>query len=65
MSSAFPGIAPFPTTPAPAQAGFGHNRAPLDEQIVLDFEEALAEAGLKKRVADLIASAGRVGLVDS
>lgn len=59
--NAFPDVKPFPTAPAPAQAGMGHNRIPFDEQAVLDFEEAMLESGLKKRVADLVGSAGRVG----
>lgn len=63
--SPFPDVAPFPATPAPATASLGHNRAPIEEQIVIDFEEAIAESGLKKRVADLVAGAGRVGAVDS
>lgn len=66
MSSAFADVKPFPSQKAaPAQAGPGHNRAPLDEQVVADFNEALAAAGLAKRVSDIVASAGRAGECDS
>lgn len=63
--TAFPDVVPFPGAPMPAQAGLGHNRAPIDEQIVIDFDDAMAEAGLKRRVADLVGSAGRVSVVDT
>lgn len=65
MSTAFPDVTPFPSATGPAQVGMGHNRPPLDQLILADFEDALAEAGLKKRITDLIASAGRAGACDS
>lgn len=66
MSTTFSDVKPWPgQKAAPAQAGVGHNRPPLDEQVVIDFEEAIREEGLAKRVDDLIASAGRAGECDS
>lgn len=48
-----------------APAGIGHNRPPIDEQVVIDLAEALDREGLTKRISDLIASAGRAPAIDS
>jgi hypothetical protein len=61
MTTQFPDVKPFPQ---PA-AAIGHNRPPLDAEVVLDFEEAVKTSGLLKRINDLIASAGRAGDCDS
>ncbi|MEA3537642.1 MAG: hypothetical protein U9R73_00765 [Pseudomonadota bacterium] len=66
MSTAFSDVKPWPGQKAePAQAGMGHNKPPLEEQVVIDFDEAIRTEGLAKRVDDLIASAGRAGECDS
>lgn len=46
-----------------ALSGMGHNRPPLDEQITVDFIEALDSAGITGRIADLLASAGRAPVI--
>lgn len=62
MTTAFTDIKPFPGANGPSQSGgFGHNRPPLEEQVVLDFEDALVAEGLKKRIDDLVSGAGRAG----
>jgi flagellar biosynthesis GTPase FlhF len=47
------------------RAVIGGNRAPIDEQIVIDLAEALASEGLTVRIEDLIASAGRAPNINS
>lgn len=46
-----------------ALAAMGHNKPPLDEQVTIDLVEALDAAGITKRIADLLASAGRAPTV--
>jgi hypothetical protein len=63
--SAFPDVKAFPTTPAPAQAGLGHNRAPVDVMARDDFNEAIdAHKGIRQRINDLIGSADRANATD-
>lgn len=47
------------------RAVIGGNRAPIDEQVVIDLAEALANEGLTARIEDLIASAGRAPNITS
>lgn len=56
----FADVKPFPDT-GPIQTGLGHNRPPLDEQVVSDFEEALAAEGLRDRIDALVSAAARCG----
>lgn len=42
-----------------SRAVIGSNRAPLDEQIVIDLSEALEVEGITARIAELLASASR------
>lgn len=58
MSTAFSDVKPWPDA-KPAVASLGHNKPPIEEQIVIDLTDALASEGLTKRIEDLIASAGR------
>jgi hypothetical protein len=55
MSTAFPDVKPWPKAPAQdanPRAAIGGNRPPLEESIVLDFEEALrGREGLIDRIA--------------
>lgn len=54
--------------PDPADAprvGVGHNRPPIEEQVVIDLAEALVEEGLTKRIADLLASFERAPEITS
>lgn len=61
MSTAFKDVKPFPGEASQA-APIGHNRPPLDEMIVAEFEEGLAaEAGLKDKVQQLIAKGKDAG----
>lgn len=54
---AFPDIKPFPGE-SQASAGIGHNRPPLEEQVVQDLESAIDETpGLRTRIRDLITKA--------
>ena len=64
MSTAFDDVKPWPKA-APAAAVMGHNRPPIDEQIVLDLADALEAEGLTKRIDDLISSAGRAPVINS
>lgn len=41
------------------RAVMGGNNPPLDEQVTIDLGEALAEKGITKRIADLLAAFGR------
>lgn len=53
MSTAFPDVKPFPAAPA-AKAVMGHNKPPLEESVVIDFEEALrSRDGLIARIEEL------------
>ncbi len=55
MATAFEGVKPFPGAASQAAAPMGHNRPPLEEVIVADFEEGLrAVAGLMPRIDALI-----------
>jgi hypothetical protein len=45
------------------RAVLGGNNPPLDEQVTIDFVEALDAAGISKRIADLLASASRAPAV--
>ncbi|MDF0543369.1 hypothetical protein PX699_13505 [Sphingobium sp. H39-3-25] len=47
------------------RAVIGGNRAPIDEQVVIDLVEALAAEGLTARIEELIASAGRAPNITS
>jgi len=47
------------------RAIIGNNRAPIDEQIIIDLADALATEGLTARIEGLIASAGRAPNIDS
>lgn len=47
------------------RAVIGNNRAPIDEQVVIDLAEALANEGLTARIEELIASAGRAPNITS
>lgn len=47
------------------RAVIGGNRPPIEEQVVIDLTEALDGAGLTKRIADLLASAGRAPEITS
>lgn len=54
MSTAFPDVKPFPTEASQA-APIGHNRPPLDEMIVAEFEEGLrADANLVSKIGQLV-----------
>lgn len=54
---AFDDIAPFPGENR--AASIGHNRAPLEEQIVADLDAAIDDVpGLRTRIRDLLAKAG-------
>jgi hypothetical protein len=64
MSTAFSDVKPWPKA-APAAAVLGHNKPPIDEQIVIDLTDALSAEGLTKRIEDLIASAGRAPEITS
>ena len=56
----FAGVKEWPE-PAPAVAGIGHNNPPLDEMIVLEFEEAIdAKPGLRTRINELIDKGGKL-----
>lgn len=58
MSTAFPDVKPFPT---PATGGIGHNRPPLEAQVVIDFEEAYQETpDLAAKVKELIGRADAI-----
>jgi hypothetical protein len=60
----------FPDAPAwpdPMEAGGPdpkHNQPPLEDQIVLDFEDALAVRGLDVRARDIMAAAERAPAID-
>lgn len=45
------------------RAVIGGNKPPLDEQVVIDLNEALSEKGITKRIAELIASFERAPTV--
>lgn len=47
------------------RAVIGGNRPPIDEQVVIDLAEALANEGLTARIEELIASAGRAPNITS
>lgn len=47
------------------RAVIGSNRAPLEEQVVIDLADALEAEGITKRIKDLIASAGRAPEITS
>ncbi len=47
------------------RAVIGSNRAPIDEQVVIDLAEALVAEGLTKRIEDLLASFGRAPEITS
>jgi hypothetical protein len=52
VSTAFPDVKPFPTT---AAGGIGHNQPPLEDRILIDFDEAYAaEPDLAARVKQLL-----------
>lgn len=65
MSTAFADLKPFPTATGPAQTGLGHNRPPLDEQVLIDFEDALREGGITQKVKDIVEAVDRFGECDS
>lgn len=51
--------------PTDTRATMGHNRPPVDEQIIIDLTDALVAEGLTTRIEDLIAAAGRAPAIDS
>lgn len=52
----FPDVKPFPTAAGPGVAPIGHNRPPLEEQVVIDFNEALqTEPHLMEKINALLA----------
>lgn len=56
MATAFPDVKPFPTAPqAGPGAPIGHNRPPIQEAVVIDFNEGLDNTeGLRARIAGLL-----------
>lgn len=64
-ASAFPDAKPFPGEEQIRAHDPKDNRPPLEEQVLMDFEEELRAKGLDARVAELLASAGRVPDIDS
>lgn len=58
-------VIPVPDAEENPRAVIGGNRPPIDEQVVIDLGEALDGEGLTKRIADLIASAGRAPEITS
>lgn len=57
----FPDLDKWPEAPAPV----GHNRPPLEESLLSEFEEALAVKGLTARVAEIIDAAKHAPGADS
>jgi hypothetical protein len=55
MSTAFSDVKPWPTD-LPSRT---HNQPPIEERVVLDFEEAMREKGYAARLDQLIAGAAR------
>jgi hypothetical protein len=55
MSTAFSDVKPWPTD----LASRTHNQPPIEERVVLDFEEAMREKGYAARLEQLIAGAAR------
>jgi hypothetical protein len=51
MPDEFDGLKPFPGEDAPPPAH--HNRPPLEEQVVLDFDDAIRARGLDERVREI------------
>lgn len=65
-ATAFPDAKPFPGEEEQIRAHDPKdNRPPLEERVLMDFEEELRAKGLDARVAELLASAGRVPEIDS
>lgn len=65
MATAFPDVKPFPGAAAQSAAPMGHNRPPIEEQGVADFNDAIdRHAGLRQRIADLLGSASRAVATD-
>lgn len=65
MATAFPDVKPFPGTASQPAAPMGHNRPPIEEQGVADFNDAIdRHAGLRKRITDLLGSASRASATD-
>ncbi|MES2289322.1 MAG: hypothetical protein V4530_06240 [Pseudomonadota bacterium] len=58
---------PRPASEEPnPRIGIGANRPPIEEQGVADFNDAIdGHAGLRKRIADLLDSAGRAAATDN
>jgi hypothetical protein len=58
----FPDAKPFPGAEPPPM---GHNRPPLEDRILFDFDEALRSKGLDAKAQEIIEAAGRAPVVDS
>lgn len=65
MSTAFADVKPFPGQPNP-RAAIGGNKPPLEDTIVAEFMESLAEEdGLLARIDELVAKGRAAGACDS
>jgi hypothetical protein len=60
-SALFSDLKPWPSEAPPAD----HNQPPLEDRILLDFEDALHRRGLDHRTIEIAESAGRAGTIDT
>jgi hypothetical protein len=60
MDTVFPDAPSWPEQKATAATGgMGHNQAPLEESLLMEFQEELDALGITARVAQLLESAGK------
>lgn len=59
MATVFQDVPDWPTKTAPAAAQLGSNNPPLEERLMMEFEEELDAAGITARVTELLDSANR------